>query len=146
MLSWIQQRCSNILRVSRKLIMFKAKSIYDEICGNNEELKAWFVANNSWLTKLMKRKNLSMRRQTTTVLKDRSHFTTKLVKYVHENKLFNGRNFRLLWHGWECEGWYHWYKRCTSQINREWKSESECMLNRKRRQDKIKNFNCFSRW
>ena len=38
--SWIQQRRSNILRVSRKLIMFKAQSIYDEICGNNEELKA----------------------------------------------------------------------------------------------------------
>ena len=29
-LSWIQQRCLNILRISRKLIMVKAKSIYDE--------------------------------------------------------------------------------------------------------------------
>ena len=39
-LSWIQQRRSNMLRVSRKLIMFKAKSIYGEKCGNNQELKA----------------------------------------------------------------------------------------------------------
>ena len=29
-LSWIQQRCLNILRISTKFIMVKAKSIYDE--------------------------------------------------------------------------------------------------------------------
>ena len=44
--------------------MFKTKSIYDEKCGNNEELKAGFVANNGWLTKFMKQSNLSMRRGT----------------------------------------------------------------------------------
>ena len=38
-LSWMQQRRSNMLRVSRKFIMFKAKSIYGEKCGNNQELK-----------------------------------------------------------------------------------------------------------
>ena len=54
-----------MLRVSRKLIMFQAKSIYDEKCGDNEELKAGFVASNSWLTKFMKRNNLSMRRRRT---------------------------------------------------------------------------------
>ena len=64
-LSWIQQRRSNMLRVSRKFIMFKAKSIYDEKCGDNEELKVGFVASNGWLTKYMKRNNLSMRRWTT---------------------------------------------------------------------------------
>ena len=37
-LSWIQQRRSNMLRVSRELIIFKDKSIYDEKCGGNEEL------------------------------------------------------------------------------------------------------------
>ena len=47
-------------RVSRKLIMFKAKSIYDKKCGDNEELKAWFITSNGWLTKFMKRNNLSM--------------------------------------------------------------------------------------
>ena len=39
--------------VSRKLIMFKAKSIYDEKFGDNEELKAGFVASNVWLTKFI---------------------------------------------------------------------------------------------
>ena len=59
-LGWIHQQHSNMLSVSRKLIMFKAKSIYDEKCGDNEELKAGFVASNGWLTKFMKRSNLSM--------------------------------------------------------------------------------------
>ena len=45
-LSWILQRRSDMLRVSRKLIIFKAKSIYNEKCGYNEELKAGFVASN----------------------------------------------------------------------------------------------------
>ena len=64
-LSWIQQRRSNMLRVSRKLIMFKVKSIYDKKCGNKEELKAGLVASNGWLMKFMKRKNISMRRRMT---------------------------------------------------------------------------------
>ena len=38
-----------MLRVSRKLIMFKAKSIYDEKCDDNEELKAGFVTSNGWI-------------------------------------------------------------------------------------------------
>ena len=61
-LSWIQQRRSNMLRVSRKVVVFKAKSIYNEKCSDSEELKARFVANNVWLTKFMKRNNLFMRR------------------------------------------------------------------------------------
>ena len=56
-----------MLRVSRQLIMFKAKSIYDEKCGDNEELKAGFVASNGWLTKFMKRNNLSMRSRQTRI-------------------------------------------------------------------------------
>ena len=59
-LSWMQQRRLNMLRVFRKLIMFKAKSFYDEKGGHNDELKAGFVNSNGWLTKFMKRNNLSM--------------------------------------------------------------------------------------
>ena len=77
-LSWIQKRRSNILRFFRKLIVFKAKSIYDEKCGDNQELKVGFVASNGWLTKFKKRNNLSMRRQTTIAQKASS----KLVMYV----------------------------------------------------------------
>ena len=72
-LSWIRQQRSNKLRVSRKLITFKAKSIYDEKCGKNEELKAGFVASNGWLTKFMKRNNRSKRRRITITQKDPSH-------------------------------------------------------------------------
>ena len=70
-------------------------------------------------------------------------------KAVHENKIFtrlhncNGRNCRLVWHDWECDGWYHWAKRCNTQINRKWKGQGERMLNRKSRQDKIKTFLLF---
>ena len=92
--TWIQQQRSNMLRVSTKLIMFKAKSIYNEKCGDNEELKAGFVASNGRLTKFMKRNNLSMRRRTTIAQKDPSHLTTKLVKYVmHVRRLSMRTNF-----------------------------------------------------
>ena len=64
-LSWIQQRRWNMLRASRKLIIFKAKSIYNEKCGDNEELKAGFIASNGWLMKFMKWNSLSMRRRKT---------------------------------------------------------------------------------
>ena len=93
-LAWIQQRRSNMLRVSRKLIMFKAKSIYNEKCGDNEELKAGFVASNGWPTKFMKRNNLSMQRQTAIAQKDPSYRTTKLVNYVmHVRRLPMKTNF-----------------------------------------------------
>ena len=82
-----------MLRVSRKLIMFKAKSVYDEKCGDNEELKAGFVASNGWLRKFMKRNNFSVQRRTTIARKDPSHLTTKLVKHVmHVRKLSMKRN------------------------------------------------------
>ena len=48
--SWIEQERSNMLRVSRKRIIFRAKSFYNEKCGDNEQLKAGFVASNGWLT------------------------------------------------------------------------------------------------
>ena len=93
-LSWRQQRRSNMLRVSRKLIMFNAKSIYDERFGDNEELKAGFVASNGWLRKFMKRNNLSMQIRTTIAQKHPSHLTTKLVKYVmHVRRLSMKTNF-----------------------------------------------------
>ena len=61
-LNWIHERRSNMLRVSQKLIMFKAKSIFDENCWDDELLKKSFVASNGWLEKFMKRNHLSLRR------------------------------------------------------------------------------------
>ena len=61
LLKWIFERRNNMLRVSRKLIMFKAKSRFDEMCGENEPLKDSFVASRGWLQKFMKRNHLSCR-------------------------------------------------------------------------------------
>ena len=38
-LSWINKLHANMLRVRIKLIMFKAKSIFHEKCGNNEAMR-----------------------------------------------------------------------------------------------------------
>ena len=62
--------------------MFKAKSIYDGKGGENETLKAGFIASNGWLVKFMHWNNLSLRRRTTIVQKDQSHLTSKLAWYV----------------------------------------------------------------
>ena len=59
-LSWIHERCANMLQVRRKLVMFKAKSTYDEKCGNNEVMKDAFIASNGWLVKFMSCNNLSL--------------------------------------------------------------------------------------
>lgn len=60
-LKWILERRGNMLRVSRKLIMFKAKSMFDETCGEDNELKDSFIASRGWLQKFMKRNHLSCR-------------------------------------------------------------------------------------
>ena len=75
-LNWIHERRANMLRVSRKLIMRKAKAIHDESVGNDP------VASRGWLEKFMKRNCLSLRRKTTTARKDPSHMIDKLVAYM----------------------------------------------------------------
>ena len=93
-LNWIHERRSNMLRVSRKLIMFKAKSIFDEKCGDDELLKKSFVASNGWLEKFMKRNHLSLRRKTTIAQKDPSHLISKLVGYLmHVRRLSIKSNY-----------------------------------------------------
>ena len=66
----------------------------DEKYGNNEELKAGSVASNDWLTKFMKRNNVSMQKRTTIEQEDPSRLMTKLVKYVmHVQRLSMKANF-----------------------------------------------------
>ena len=66
----------------------------DEKYGNNEELKAGSVASNDWLTKFMKRNNLSMQKRITIAQEDPSRLMTNLVKYVkHVRRLSMKANF-----------------------------------------------------
>ena len=51
-----------MLHVSRKPIMFEARPIYHEKCGDNEQLEAVFVASNGWLMKFTKRNNTHLRK------------------------------------------------------------------------------------
>ena len=58
LLAWIYDRSSNALCVSRKMIMFKAKSMYDEINPDRAK-QAASVASRGWLEKFMKLNGLS---------------------------------------------------------------------------------------
>ena len=93
-LNGIHRRRENMLRVSGKLIMFKAKAIYYEKCGDDETLEESFVASNGWLVKFRKRNHLSLRRRTTIAQKDPSHLVSKLVGYVmHVRRLSINCNY-----------------------------------------------------
>ena len=78
---WIHARRSKMLRVSRKMIMVKAKSYFDE--GTQTAAgQAAFVASRGWLEKFMRRNNLSLRRRTTLAQKDPSFMIEKLLAYI----------------------------------------------------------------
>lgn len=70
LLEWIHERRDNSLRVSRKLIMRKAKAIHTESAGEDIVEKNSFQANRGWLKKFMKRNYLSLRRRTTRIQQD----------------------------------------------------------------------------
>ena len=70
-----------MLRVSRKLIMRKAKIIHDE-STDDQAVRDSFVASRGWLEKFLKRNGLSLRRKTTTAQKDSNAMVDKLVMYV----------------------------------------------------------------
>ena len=77
---WIQGRRSRGLRVSRTLIMRKAKYIYDERCDASE--RDLFVASRGWLEKFMRQNRLSLRRRTTVAQHDPARVIDKLISYV----------------------------------------------------------------
>ena len=58
LVEWIYGRRSNGLRVSRKLIMVKAKSLHDESSDADESEK--FVASTGWLDNFIRRNGLSL--------------------------------------------------------------------------------------
>ena len=80
LLEWIHGRRSSGLRVSRTLIMRKAKYIYDERCDASE--RDLFVASRGWLEKFMRRNGLSLRRRTTVAQHDPARVIDKLISCV----------------------------------------------------------------
>ena len=86
LLEWIHGRRSRGLRVSRTLIMRKAKYIHDERCDASE--RDLFVASRGWLEKFMRRNGLSLRRRTTVAQHDPARVIDKLISYVlHARRL-----------------------------------------------------------
>ena len=67
------------MRVSRKLIRYKAKNIYND---KNPEENDKFMASPGWVDKFMARHGLSLRRKTTVAQKDPEQLIDKLVVYV----------------------------------------------------------------
>ena len=81
-LEWIHERRANMLRVSRKLIMRKAKAIHDEASDGDLSMQGSFVASRGWLDKFIKQNGLSLRRRTTVAQKNPSLLVDKLVMYA----------------------------------------------------------------
>ena len=82
LLEWIHERRANMLRVSRKSIMRKAKAIHDEASDGDLSMQGSFVESRGWLDKLMKRKGLSLRRRTTVAQKNPNLLVNKLMMYA----------------------------------------------------------------
>ena len=78
---WIYEKRSKTLHVSRKMIMWKAKNIFD---AKNEDpaTKDSFFASRGWCEKFMRRQGFSLRRKTTTAQKDPSYMIDCIVAYV----------------------------------------------------------------
>ena len=70
-----------MLHVSRKMIMWKSKSIFD---AKNEDpaTKDSFVASRGWCEKFMQRHGFSLQRKTTTAQRDPSYMMDSIVAYV----------------------------------------------------------------
>ena len=67
-----------MLHVSRKMIMWKAKSIFNEK-NDDFAVKDSFVANRGWYEKFMRRHGFTLKRKTTTAQKDRSYMVDHIV-------------------------------------------------------------------
>ena len=78
----IYERRRRMLRVFGKMVMVKAKSLYDENHKGDPTGQDAFVASRGWQDKFMKRSGLSFRRRTTTQEKDPALLIDKLVSYI----------------------------------------------------------------
>ena len=70
-----------MLHVSRKMIMFKAKKIFDDKTTDPASRDA-FVASRGWCEKFLRRHGFSLLRKTATAQKDPSYLIDRLVSFV----------------------------------------------------------------
>ena len=68
---WVYSMGQKMLHVSRKLIMFKEKKLFDDKTTNPARRDA-FVASRRWCEKFMRHHGFSLRRKATTAQKDPS--------------------------------------------------------------------------
>ncbi len=80
--NWIKDGRERHLRVTRKRIKEKAKATFLELAQQEEGEASKFEASDGWLHKFMVRKNLSLRKRTTTAQKPPADYIPKLVKFV----------------------------------------------------------------
>ena len=78
---WVLERRSNLLRISQKMIMVKAKSLFDEKHSDPTEEDS-FLASTGWINRFLTRNGLSLRRRTTAAQKDPAHVVDKIALYI----------------------------------------------------------------
>ena len=90
---WVYSMRQKMLHVSRKMIMFKAKKIFDDKTTDPASRDA-FVASRGWCEKFMRRHGFSLRRKTTTAQRDASYLIDRLVSFaMHARRLQCQYNF-----------------------------------------------------
>ena len=78
---WVYSMRQKMLHVSRKMIMFKAKNIFDDKTTDPVSRNA-FVASRGWCEKFMRRHGFSLWRKKATAQKDLSYLIDWLVSLV----------------------------------------------------------------
>ena len=78
--NWIEHQRSLKNGVSRKMMVLKAKEVFDN--GDLEITKETFRASRDWLQNFMKRHDMVVRKRTTVSQKLPSQLVSKLIRYV----------------------------------------------------------------
>ena len=90
---WIDEKRSKMLHVSRKMIMWKVKSIFNEK-NDDTTIKNSFVASRGRCEKFMRKHGFSLRRKTTTAQKDPSYMVDRIIASVmHVRRIQTQFNF-----------------------------------------------------
>ena len=84
-----------MLHVSRKVIMFKAKEMFDEK-NDDPTIRDSFIASRGWCENFVRRHGFSLRKKSTTAQKDPSFLVDRLVSYIiHVRRLQEQHSFAL---------------------------------------------------